>query len=690
MNILILFGERIEIPHSIKCQCNECKSAGLNDSLRHSQLRLSTYRALSSDVYLALVFEDPIANAFDLCKQLSQLISNEPNLADEYRDLLKQVSQFPARLLDHIQNQIELESLLTIERLNSAIEHNQQEFLTHSNTQQRLANLWYENIGLSRSNNRRKRVAAGICYILLYIPMYIGYYWLPFFFENRCRWYIEQPVIQTLVYSISYDIFLVLLLLSCIFPSSRISLRKEYPSIFQYYQRLLSIDAQDVYVQQPTPSYWKILILIWMAGYVFRNVSQIIRQRRSLELIETLMTILFILYPILFTINAIQVHFQWQFMVDINQWKELERLHNGKREHCNANKFVFSLNLESRYSDEYLQLEHRLNFNSAIQFVDIQVIMNGVFTLTIICCIVHLTIYLLLNEFLGPFLVSLKALSETIYRWFILILIFIFANETSFLHLFAYYRRRIPIDNSTDPLSRRAEISESFGNLTRTTINIVLSLFGITKNELTQTYPRSNRHPNEPYLLNTFTSTIGSLIYGSFAFFARIIFITMIIAYIKRVYNSNKEQILNNWHFARAKFYMRFISKDPDIVPVPLNLIPTFRHVSKLFRRKPPKQYFVRKRFSQKKYLRDLNYPLHRYQDSKNPTETEVMNLIILRFLGKYHPTDVQSLHRARQSQYKEELSNIRHCILDEMESIQQANQTLKTHISTVFFGLNR
>lgn len=584
---------------------------------------------------------------------------------------------------------MELEALLTIERLSAAIEYNQQEFLTHPNTQQRLANIWYANIGLSRSNNRRKRAVAGIYYVLLYIPMYIGYYWLPFFFENQCRWYIEQPVIQTLIHSISYDIFVVLLLLSFIFPPSYISLKTEYPSIFPSYQRLLCTD-KDIYIQNPIPSHWKILVLIWMAGYVYRNVTQFIRQRRHLSFIDMLMTILFVLYLILFTINAIQVHVQWQLITDINQWKELDRLRNGKRRHCKTNEMSFALDLESQSSDEYHRLEYRLKSNSATEFLDFQMAINIVFTLTIICCILHLSIYLLINEFLGPFLVSLVALSRTIYRWFILILIFICAYEISFLHLFAYYQPKNFIDNATPSRSRGATIAETFGDLRLTTIHVALSLFVITPNELTKTYIRLNQRPNGTYLLNTFTADTGSFIYGSYAIFARIILMTMIIAYIKRLYNSNKEQMLNNWHFVRANFYIRFITKDPDTPPVPLNLIPTYRSIRKLFRRKaPPKKHCAGKRCSQKKYLRDLNYPVIRYKDPKKPTTAEVMNLIVLRFLGKYQPTDVQSLNQARQSQYKEELSNIRHCILEEMENIEKANQSLKTHISTVFFGLD-
>jgi len=330
------------------------------------------------------------------------------------------------------------------------------------------------------------------------------------------------------------------------------------------------------------------------------------------------------------------------------------------------------------------------------ELIDVRMIADGIFSLTIVCCIIQLCFFLLISEYFGPLLVSLITMSKTIYRWFIFILIFIFAYETSFLHLFSYYFNDQSYGpnnhyyiNTTINIIKRADISLSFGNLKILTINVFFSLFGISKNELTQTYMNihknlTNNSSNSThyYFLNSFTSSIGSVIYGSYAFCARIILITMIIAYIKRIYNVNKQQVLNNWTFARAKVYMSFISKDPDILPVPLNLIPTPRHIKKCFQKK-----VLRKTITQKKFLRNLNYSLHQYNSSKKPTTDDVMNCIVVRFLSKYHPFDINPLKRTRQ--YKEELSNIRHYAIDEIQSIQQANRIMSKHISTVFFDLH-
>jgi hypothetical protein len=513
--------------------------------------------------------------------------------------------------------------------------------------------------------------------------MYIGYFWLPFYFEHQCQWYFQQPAIQALLHSITYQLFLLIVILSDIIKSPKISLKIEYPEIFDYYNRLLSIDEETVYYQRSIISYLKIFVLIWMAGYVYRNINNIIRQRRLLEIMDLFTTILYILYIFLFIIAAIQVHLQWQFIINIDKWKQFEKLHHSK---------------DNQSSNEYRQMKDKFmlifwNINS--EFIDIQMIANGVFTLIILCCIIHLCFFLLFSEYFGPLLVSLITTSKNIYRWFIFIFIFIFAYETSFLHLFSYYFNEKCCEstyyfNATINMTKKAGISRSFGNLKILTINLFFSLFGITKNELTQTYINLTDNSINYYFLNSFTSLIGSIIYGSFAFCARIILITMIIACIKRLYSLNKQLVLNNWKFARAKVYMTFISKDSDILPVPLNLIPTFRYMKKFFRKKIFIKKLIRKKLSQKKYLRNLNISLNQYNSHKKSISDNVMDCIVLRFLKKYHPFDIHSLKRTRQIQYKEELSNIRHYILDEIQSIQQANQILNKHISIVFFELDK
>ncbi|CAF0791800.1 unnamed protein product [Adineta ricciae] len=639
-------GERIEVPHNIECTCNECKSAGSSDSLRHSQLRLSTYRGLSSSVYLALASKDPITRAFDLSNDLSELIISEAHFRSEYLNLFNQVSTFTTHLLDHIRNQTELELLLTSERLNAAIEHNQQEFITHTNTQQRLTDLWYYNIERIRSGTLQKRILVSLYYFIIYIPMYIAYFWFPFHFERRCRWYFQQAAIQMLLHSITYQSFLLMLIFSSILKPYKTLLKDEYPQIALYYQHLLEMDKQSLLCKRTIITSLEILLLLWMLGYVQRNISTVICTRRRLGLMDLSTTILFTLYVLLFTIAAIQSHLEWKFILDINRWKHFEHLHNA-----------------SELSNEYRQIKSR--------------------------------------DYFGPLLNSLTVMSKIIYRWFIFIFIFLLAYQASFLHLFSYYfheeEYRYVLLNISDTNRKIARIVTSFSDRKRSIINIFYTLFGVVQNELTQSYTNQTKdnlmssmnHTHDYYLLNTFTSTAGSFLYGSLAFGTRIVLMTMIIAYIKRLYNLTKQQALNRWKFARAKLYMKYISKDPDVLPVPLNLVPTPKHLLTLFRKKSSSRITKQTTRTRETYLRSLNYIPHEYNCHTKPTSEEIMDCVVLRYLAESYPFDSQSSKRTRRMEYQQQLSDIRYHVLDELQMIQQENQILKSHISTLFFGLN-
>ena len=159
--------------------------------------------------------------------------------------------------------------------------------------------------------------------------MYIAYFWFPFHFERRCRWYFQQAAIQMLLHSITYQSFLLMLIFSSIFKSYGTLLVDEYPQIALYYQRLLEMDKQSLFCKRTIITPLEALLLLWMLGYVQRNISTVICTRRRLELMDLSTTILFTLYVLLFTVAAIQSHLEWKFILDTNRWKHFEHLHNG-------------------------------------------------------------------------------------------------------------------------------------------------------------------------------------------------------------------------------------------------------------------------------------------------------------------------------------------------------------------------
>lgn len=77
VQILYENGDRISKPHPFHCECPSCTNRLEFDSLRHTQSRLNSYKALASEAYISFASEDPILTAFELGNELKILSTKE-------------------------------------------------------------------------------------------------------------------------------------------------------------------------------------------------------------------------------------------------------------------------------------------------------------------------------------------------------------------------------------------------------------------------------------------------------------------------------------------------------------------------------------------------------------------------------------------------------------------------------------
>ena len=77
LQLLLSRGARIVRPHPLTCSCPRCRRENSEDSLRHSLLRIHTYRALSSPAWISLTSADPVLTAFRLSYELDHLAMRE-------------------------------------------------------------------------------------------------------------------------------------------------------------------------------------------------------------------------------------------------------------------------------------------------------------------------------------------------------------------------------------------------------------------------------------------------------------------------------------------------------------------------------------------------------------------------------------------------------------------------------------
>lgn len=188
---LLLKGERIKAPHAHICTCEDCRENSASDSFRQAQIRLSAYRGLASEVYIALAYPDPILQAFELGSELRHLAKVEPYFGEQYKRLANQLSIFVARLLDNVRGYEELEIVLnkagradeekyaTLARFDLAIQYREKPFVSHSNCQQKLNETWYKDLSIIKNTSLFKRLSFYLVFIIIYPFLAIVFYIFP-------------------------------------------------------------------------------------------------------------------------------------------------------------------------------------------------------------------------------------------------------------------------------------------------------------------------------------------------------------------------------------------------------------------------------------------------------------------------------------------------------------------------------
>ena len=188
---LLIRGEVIKIPHPSMCSCIDCAEISAFDSFRQAQVRLSAYKGLSSEVYIALAYTDPILQAFRLSHQLRTLTKTEHYFREDYQKLANQLSIFVTRLLDNVRGHEELEIVLNktgepdeekyenLARFDLAIQYQEKAFVAHSNCQQKLMEKWYENLSTIKNAHTTKRALFYLAFIICLPILSIIYVFLP-------------------------------------------------------------------------------------------------------------------------------------------------------------------------------------------------------------------------------------------------------------------------------------------------------------------------------------------------------------------------------------------------------------------------------------------------------------------------------------------------------------------------------
>ncbi|CAF4584833.1 unnamed protein product, partial [Rotaria sp. Silwood2] len=346
------------------------------------QVRLSAYKGLSSEVYIALTYPDPILQAFELSHELRTLAKVEHYFHEDYEKIANQLSIFVTRLLDNVRGHEELEIVLNktgrpneekyenLARFDLAILYQEKAFVSHSNCQQKLMEKWYENLSAIKNAHLTKRLLFYLAFIICLPFLLLAYYFFP---KSKIGSLCHQPNLKLKAYIVSYLAFISLIIASSYFSISHLQKTKylsDYDSeIYNYYIKhiyeniqlrndLISLNENEhdsnndndtdslincnISLRFMEPNPFQIAIFIWVIGFVWQEIKQIFGSGIRVYLtshsnyVDCLMNILYILYFIFLystmvltrtSMNTFHSSVYWDAIARYNETSDSEKEH---------------------------------------------------------------------------------------------------------------------------------------------------------------------------------------------------------------------------------------------------------------------------------------------------------------------------------------------------------------------------
>ncbi|CAF0906842.1 unnamed protein product [Rotaria sordida] len=470
---LLSKGERIKKPHASMCSCVDCVEISASDSFRQAQIRLSAYKGLSSEVYIALAYPDPILQAFELSYELRTLAKVEHYFCKEYKKLANQLSIFVARLLDNVRGYEELEIVLNktglpheekyenLARFGLAIQYREKPFVSHSNCQQKLIEKWYENISIIKNIHIIKRIIFYLGYIICFPFIALTYQISP---KSKIGLLCQQPNLKFKAYIASYFIFISLIIASSYFSAIHLEKTKflsNYNStIYINYIQLIYRNTQlrydiigqnennnnnsnntidsilncDISLRFMEPNLFQIALLIWVIGLAKNEFKQIFSLGVRIYLkvpsnyVDCSMNILFILYFIFLFLSMIYTRLAMNILHSSDYW-------------INIARYEKMSNIEKQY---YIsKTRHILYWLNADRFYwkseDLQNLAEAFFAMGNVVSICRICFLLPISAFVGPLQVMLDRMIIDIVKWISIIIIFFIAFNCSLYYIFSFF-----------------------------------------------------------------------------------------------------------------------------------------------------------------------------------------------------------------------------------------------------------
>ncbi|KYB27779.1 Transient receptor potential protein-like Protein [Tribolium castaneum] len=556
IKLLLDRGATLPLPHDVKCGCDECVCSNQSDSLRHSQARINSYKALTSPSLISLSSTDPLFTAFELSGDLRRLSRLETEFRAEYNNMRTVVENFAALLLDHVKTSEELMILLnydeknpswvlgeqqTLGRLKLAIKFKQKKFVAHPNVQQILGTIWYEGLPGFRRKNLFGQTLQLMRLSAMFTVYCLVYMLLP---TSKMGLFIKKPFVKFICHSSSYILFLVLLGVT----SQRFEI-----TILEWVDTGWSRDFVDEWKRKERGAllgFAECAVVLYVSSKMCKEIKHLWASN-LLEYVSDLWNI------VDFVTNLFYV-----------AWLSL-RL-------CSI-YLTRASRAESLGEDPWFPREEWNSFEPML-------IAEGAFAAAMIFSFLKLVHIFSVNPHLGPLQISLSRMIIDIVKFFFIYTLVLFAFGCGLNQLLWYYaeleknkcyhRGGMPDFEAHD---KACTIWRRYANLFETSQSLFWASFGLVdllSFELTG--------------IKSFTRFWALLMFGSYSVINIIVLLNMLIAMMSNSFQIISERADVEWKFARSKLWMTYF-EDDDVLPPPFNILPNtelFCRVFKLRRKK--------------------------------------------------------------------------------------------------------
>lgn len=532
VEFLVSKGYKVEDPSTQKSQdFSEQYERESMIRLKNSVVKLNTYRALASPLYISQLFlheskslssrkaehsaSDPLFRSIVLKRKLKKLSFSEGEFRDDYRALSAQCENFAIRLLDECRNLEEIAAVMDMPELDKMEEDL---YLRNKEQQLRVLNLAikYQNI---------KFIAHPYSQVMLNSVVYKG----------TSGWQqMRFPLKLFLV--ILYALFMPLcMLVYLLTPTNSLTKKLEIPlmklmsqvSSVMWFLVLITLSAfQDYYESSLRLSAMNVIIGIWVIGMTVQEVKQALHQGKERYFSEWWhlavipMIISYIIAAVLWIVGYAYI------ASDSGEW---------------------TVHVRELLGSTSLTPYHLL------------LLSNSFYSFAVVLTFFEASHTLQVNSTLGPLHLSLMNMGKDILKFFLLFALNVCAFALAMRKLYSQYVQSTTAHVDTVNNSTTTHAFESIDGVVST---LFWALFGHVEISTFDT--------NENAMI---TQVTGNLLFATYSLASVLVAMNLLIAMLSNTFKKVSEEKDIKFKFARTRVWMYYVSRISPLPP-PFNLFP--------------------------------------------------------------------------------------------------------------------